>query len=71
MVTNVLKNVQFVVDSSGKESAVQINIEDWRKIIDYFEELEDRASVKELLHCLKVGPEKSGALAWGEARDQW
>ena len=68
---NALENVQFVVDASGKQAAVQVSMDDWRKLLDYFEELEDRAVVKQLLHRLKIGPEKSGALDWQEARKQW
>jgi len=66
-----LKNVRFLVDASGKQSAVQVSMADWRKILEYFEELEDRASVKRFLSRLKPGPEKSGALDWQEARGQW
>lgn len=68
---DALKNVRFVVDATGKQAAVQVSMDDWRKILDYFEELEDRVSVKTLLHRLKLGPEKSGALDWQERRGQW
>ena len=72
MVTlDVLKNVRFVVDASGKQAAVQFSVEDWRKLLEYFEELEDRVTIKNLLRRLKLGPEKSGALDWEEARGQW
>ena len=72
MVTlDALKNVRFVIDADGKQAAVQVSIDDWRKILEYFEELEDRASAKNLLHRLKLGPEKSGALDWQEARREW
>ena len=72
MVTlDALKNVRFVVDASGKQAAVQVSMEDWRKILEYFEELEDRATIKSLLHRLKLGPEQSGALDWEEARGKW
>jgi len=66
-----LKSLQFVMDASGKQAAVQVGMDDWQKLLDYFEELEDRASVKQLLHRIKIGPEKSGALDWQEARKQW
>ena len=71
MVTlDTLKNVRFVVDANGRQAAVQVNIDDWRKILDYFEELEDRERVKEILHRLKAGPEASGALDWQGTRGQ-
>lgn len=72
MVTlGALKNARFVLDASGKQAAVQVSMDDWRKLLEYFEELEDRASIKSLLHRLKVGPGQSGALDWEEARGQW
>ena len=72
MVTlDVLKNVRFVVDASGKQAAVQVSMDDWRKILEYFEELEDRVTIKSLLRRLKLGPEESGALDWQGARRQW
>ena len=66
-----LKNVRFVVDATGKQAAVQVNMDDWKKLLEYFEEMEDRAKIKDVLHRLKLGPEKSGALPWREIRDQW
>ncbi len=72
MVTlDALKNVRFVVDANGKQSAVQVSIEDWQKILEYLEELEDRERIKAILHRLKAGPEKSNALNWKEARKKW
>ncbi len=72
MVTlDALKNVRFVVDASGKQAAVQVSMDDWRKILEYFEELEDRVTIKGLLHRLKLGPEQSSALDWQEVRGKW
>ena len=68
---NALKSLQFVVDASGKQAAVQVGMDDWRRLLDYFEELEDRAVIKQMLSRLKSGPEKSGALDWQENRGQW
>lgn len=71
MVSLDLKSVHFVMDANGKQSAVQLGLADWRKIIAYLEELEDRAAVKDMLAALKQGPEQSGALDWQETRKQW
>ena len=72
MVTlSALKNVQFVLDANGKQAAVQVSMEDWRNILEYLEEMEDRAVVKESLAKLRQGPEKAGALDWQEAQKQW
>ncbi|MFH1907139.1 MAG: hypothetical protein ABIL11_07140 [Chloroflexota bacterium] len=72
MVTlDALKNVRFVVDASGKESAVQVNIKDWRSLLEYLEEMEDRAVIKEKIASLLKGPERSGALDWQDIQGQW
>jgi hypothetical protein len=72
MVTlDTLKNVRFVVDASGKESAVQVAIKDWRSLLEYLEEMEDRAFVKEKIVSLRKGPEKSGALDWQDVQGKW
>ena len=68
---DALKNVRFVVDANGKESAVQVSIKDWRFLLEYLEDLEDRAVVKDKIVSLRKGPEKSGALAWQDAQGQW
>ena len=47
MVTmDAFKNVRFVVDASGKESAVQVSIKDWKILLEYLEEVEDRSALK-------------------------
>ena len=68
---DALKNIRFVVDANGKESAVQVSIKDWRFLLEYLEDLEDRTVVKEKIASLRKGPEKSGALAWQDAQGQW
>jgi hypothetical protein len=68
---NVLKNVRFVIDSEGKESAVQVNIKDWKALLEYLESMEDRAMIKAMLARLIKGPQKAGALDWREVEDQW
>ena len=72
MVTlDALKNVRFVVDASGKESAVQVSIKDWKTLLEYLEEVEDRSALKGKIARLRKGPEKSGALAWRDVKGQW
>jgi len=66
-----LKNVHFLVDANGKQAAVQVSIEDWQNILEYFEEVEDREAVKKILHRLKSSPGEVNALDWKEAREQW
>ena len=66
-----LRDVRYVVDQEGKRAAVQVSIEDWRALLSYLEDLEDRTLVRNALARLKQGPEQSQALPWQEARDEW
>jgi len=65
------KDVRFIVDAKGKEKAVQVSIKDWRSLLEYLEDLEDRAVVKAKIASLRKGPEKSGALDWQDAQGEW
>lgn len=65
---DVLKDIRFVLDAKGKEAAVQVSIRDWKALLAYLEEVEDRLTVREKISRLRKGPQKSGALAW---QDVW
>jgi len=67
----MLQSVQFVIDPDGRPSAVQIDIEAWESLLDWLEDLEDRAVVKEALPRLHQRPEKAGALSWEAIKAQW
>jgi PHD/YefM family antitoxin component YafN of YafNO toxin-antitoxin module len=66
-----LKNIHFVLDARGKEAAVQMSIKDWQSLLEYLEEMEDRAAMKKMIARLRKGPQKSGALAWQDIKEQW
>lgn len=66
-----LPEIQFVLNAEGKEVAVQIGIQDWKRLINYLEELEDRAVLRQKLTHLRMGPEQSGALPWQDIQGQW
>ncbi|MEZ0395712.1 MAG: hypothetical protein ABWK53_04680 [Anaerolineales bacterium] len=68
---DVLKDIRFVLDAKGKEAAVQMSIRDWKALLEYLEEVEDRAALREKIARLRTGPEKSGALAWQDVQGQW
>ncbi|MBI1800863.1 MAG: hypothetical protein HY259_01590 [Chloroflexi bacterium] len=67
----LLKSVQFVVGADGQPSAVQIKIEDWELLLDWLEELDDRALVKDMLPQLRLGPHATVALRWQDVRNEW
>ena len=66
-----LQSVQFVVDKAGKPAAVQMTFEAWEKLLDWLENVEDRAVVRDMLPALRAGPKKSGALRWQDMRKDW
>ena len=41
-----LPEIHFVLDAEGKKVAVQIPIEDWKRLLGYLEELEGRAVLR-------------------------
>ena len=67
----MLESVQFVVDREGRPAAVQLSIKAWEQLLDWLEQLEDRALVKEALPRLREGPRKADALRWEEIKDEW
>ncbi len=67
----MLKSVQFVVGQDGHPSAVQTSIETWEAILDWIEDVEDRAIVKEALPRLRRGPRQGGALQWDQVKAEW
>ncbi len=67
----MLESVQFVVIPDGRPAAVQMSIEAWRRLLDWLEDVEDRAVVKDLLPRLREGPQRSGALRWNDIESEW
>jgi hypothetical protein len=48
-----------------------MGIEAWNALLDWLEENEDRAIVKDAIPKLRLGPKAAGALRWGEVRAEW
>ena len=67
----IFKSVQFLVDGQGRPRAVQLGMSEWKKLLEFLEDQEDRAVVKEALHRLSMGPAASGALSWENIQAEW
>ena len=65
------KSVSYVIDQEGRKSAVQVDMHTWAALLQYLEDLEDRAIVKAKIASLKKGPELSGSISWEKARREW
>ena len=66
-----LKPIHYVIDQEGRKSAIQVDLNTWIELMQYMEDLEDRAVVKEKLDHLCKGPEESEAVSWTESRHEW
>jgi hypothetical protein len=64
-----MRSVQYVVDKQGKPAAVQMDIAAWEQLLNWIEEMEDRAMIREELPRLRAGPYASGGLPWRQVRD--
>ena len=67
----IIESVEVVVDQQGKPAAVQLDIKTWESLLDWLEDVEDRALLQEKLPRLHMGPEKAGALRWKDVRAEW
>jgi hypothetical protein len=63
-IAEALASVEFIVDRDGKPRAAALEIAAWEALMDWLEEMEDRAIVRAALPHLRMGPEKAGALCW-------
>ena len=70
-VAEALASVEFIVGRDGKPRAAVLEIAAWEALIDWLEEMEDRAIVRAALPRLRMGPEKAGALRWKDVEGEW
>ncbi len=61
-----LGSVQFVIGRDGHQSGIFMDSAGWEALLDWLEDLEDRAVVQRILPRQWSEPVKSGALHWGE-----
>jgi len=70
-VAEVLQSVQFVVEQDGRRTGVFLDMAGWEALLDWLENIEDRALVQAMLPRLRLGPDKAGALRWKEIAAEW
>jgi predicted DNA-binding protein len=69
--TEALASVEFIVGQDGKPRAAVLEIAAWEALVDWLEDVEDRAIVRDALPRLRIGPEKAGALQWEDVEAEW
>lgn len=73
-VADTLKSARFVVDASGRRSAVLVEIEDWNTLVLALEDVLDTQIAGDALAELQSAsgrPERAGWVAWDDARAAW
>ena len=70
-VVDALQSLQFVVGGDGQQTGVFLKMAGWDALLDWLEDVEDRALVRSVLPRLRQGPEKAGALRWEEVEAEW
>ena len=68
---DMVASVRFLVDAVGNKTDVVVLWAAWEKLLNWLEEVDDRAIVREWLPRLKAGPDKGDALRWSDVVDEW
>ena len=69
--TELTKDVQFMVDQGGQVTAIVVDPALWSRILAALEDAEDRALIQTLGDRLANGPVAGKALRWQDVADQW
>jgi hypothetical protein len=70
-VEDAFRSVRFIMGEGGRETGVLLEMKDWQVLLDWLEDLEDRALVQSILPRLQRGPQGAGALRWEEVEADW
>lgn len=66
-----IEAARYMVDVHGDKTDVVLPLPIWEKLLDWLEDIEDRALVQAWLPKLKQGPQASGALKWNDVAEEW
>ncbi len=65
-VAHILTSVQFTTTPNGRRLAV-LSADDWERLIEWLEDLEDRRIIEAAQEHLRTGPEEAGAIPLEQA----
>jgi PHD/YefM family antitoxin component YafN of YafNO toxin-antitoxin module len=65
----VLPSVQFATTSNGQRVVI-LGADEWEKLIEWLEDIEDSHIIQNALKRLRAGPEASGAIPLEEVLDE-
>lgn len=66
---HILTSVQFATTPEGKRVAI-LSADEWERLIEWLEDVEDRQIIQAALDHLRAGPEASGAIPLEVALDE-
>ena len=69
--TELTKDVQFMVDQGGQVTAIVVDPALWSRILAALEDAKDRALIQAWGYRLSKGPVAGNALRWQDVADQW
>ena len=73
-VIEALKSAQFVVDTSGRQTAVLLDIQSWEALLNWIEDITDiKIATHGLTELEMTGgrPQQAGWLDWDEISEEW
>ena len=73
-VIEALKSAQFVVDNSGHQTAVLLDIQSWEVLLNWIEDITDiKIAAQGLTELEMTGgrPQQAGWLDWDEISEEW
>jgi len=73
-VIEALKSAQFVIDNSGHQTAVLLDIQSWEALLNWFEDITDIKIATQSLTELEVAggrPHQAGWLDWDNISEEW
>lgn len=70
-IKKLVQSARYLVDTTGAKTDVVLPLAEWETLMDWLEDLEDKADIQAQIARLEAGPLKSGALPWQEVAAQW
>ena len=59
--SQILTSVNFITSPDGRRLAV-LNVDDWERLMEWLEDIEDKQVIRSALERLRAGPTASGAI---------
>lgn len=71
LLQETLASARYLTDGQGQRTDVVLSLTEWKKLLVWLENLDDRVIVQEWLPRLEAGPAKSNTLRWADVSNEW